>query len=255
MNMDNNPFKAPDARVADAGVASGEFLPEGRRVPTGNGIAWLSSGWEMFKQAPGVWIGIAVVFMLIMIVLSVIPLVNFVVNLLVPVFIGGVMLGCKAQEDGEELRVGHLFAGFSGHAGNLILVGLIYLAGMIAIIAVAALMGGGIGLGSAMMGGGRPTMAAFLLPMLVVLLLMLPLAMAVWYAPALVVFHEVAPFEAMKASFFVSIKNFVPFLVYGLAVLVLAVIASIPLLLGWLVLTPVLYASIYASYKDMFTAS
>jgi hypothetical protein len=252
MNMDSNPFKAPDARVADAGVAGGEFLPEGQTVAAGSGVTWISQGWAMFRQAPGAWIGVAVVFMVMIIVLSVIPLVNFVVNLLIPVFIGGIMLGCKAQEDGDQVRVGHLFAGFSNHFGNLILVGLIYLAGMIAIIAVAALMGGGIGFGSAMMGGGRPSMAAFLLPMLVVLLLMVPLAMAVWYAPALVVFHQVSPFEAMKTSFFVCLKNFVPFLVYGLLMLVLGILACIPLLLGWLVLAPVMYTSIYASYKDMF---
>jgi uncharacterized membrane protein len=256
MTMDSNPFKAPEARVADAGTASGEFVLEGQRVPAGNGIAWLTQGWEMFKQAPGIWIGITVIFLVIMMVLGVIPLVNLIAGLLAPILIGGVMLGCKAQEDGEDLRIGHLFAGFSGHAGNLILVGVIYLAGLIAIGIVAALMGGGIGFGAAMMGGGQASAAALILPMLlmmlVMLVLMIPLAMAVWYAPALVVLHEVAPFEAMKSSFFVCIKNFVPFLVYGLVVLVLAIVATIPIGLGWLVLMPVLYASIYASYKDMF---
>ena len=84
MNTDNNPFKAPEARVADAGVGSGEFIADGQRVPAGNGVAWLSRGWEIFKQAPGVWIGIAVIFMVMMIVLSVIPLINLVVDLLDP---------------------------------------------------------------------------------------------------------------------------------------------------------------------------
>lgn len=256
MTTDSNPFKAPDARVADAGVASGEFVLEGQRVPAGNGVTWLSQGWQMFKEAPGVWIGITVVFMLIMIIVGVIPLVNLLGGLLAPVLIGGLMLGCKAQEDGEGLRIGHLFAGFSGHAGNLILVGVIYLAGLLGIGIVAALMGGGIGFGAAMMGGGQPNPAAMIVPMLlmflVMLVLMIPLAMAVWYAPALVVLHDVSPFEAMKTSFFVCLKNFVPFLIYGLVVLVLAIVATIPLLLGWLVLMPVMYASIYTSYKDMF---
>jgi uncharacterized membrane protein len=251
MTMDNNPFKAPEARVADAGVASGEFLPDGQTVAAGNGVDWLSRGWEMFKQAPGVWIGIAVVFMVLMIVLSLIPLINFFVNLLVPVFIGGIMLGCKALEDNEELRIGHLFAGFSGYTGSLVLVGLIYLAGIIAVIAVVGILGG-VGVGAMMAGGGQISPAAFILPALVAAALMVPLAMAVWYAPALVVFHGVGPFDAMKASFFVCIKNFVPFLVYGLVFLVLAILASIPIFLGWLVLIPVMYGSIYASYKDMF---
>jgi len=256
MTMDSNPFKAPDARVADAGVAGGDFVLEGQRVPAGNGVTWLSQGWQMFKESPGVWIGITLIFLLVMIVVSVIPLVNLLAGLLAPVLIGGLMLGCKAQEDGEGLRVGHLFAGFSGHAGNLILVGVIYLAGLIAIGIVAAVLGGGIGFGAAMMGAGRPNAAAMIVPLLlmflVMLALMIPLAMAVWYAPALVVLHQVSPFEAMKTSFFVTLKNFVPFLIYGLVVLVLAIVATIPVGLGWLVLAPVMYASIYTSYKDMF---
>jgi uncharacterized membrane protein len=256
MNMDNNPFKAPDARVADAGAASGEFVLEGQRVPAGNGVVWLSQGWEMFKLAPGVWIGITVIFMASMFILGLIPIINLVVGLLGPVLVGGLMLGCKALDDGQDLQIGHLFSGFSGHAGNLILVGLIYLAGAVAIGIVVVLLGGGLGFGAAMMSGGGASPAAFILPMLMMVLvgiaLMMPLAMAMWYAPALVVLHDVAPFEAMKSSFFACIKNFVPFLVYGLVILVLAILATIPLALGWLVLMPVMYASIYASYKDMF---
>lgn len=256
MNMDSNPFKAPDARVADAGATSGEFLPDGQVVPAGNGVSWITQGWEMFKQAPGVWIGVTLIFMVTMIVLGVIPLVNLAVALFAPVFVGGIMLGCKALEDGNELTINHLFAGFSNNFGNLVLVGAIYLVGIVAIYVLMFLIGGSALAGAALMGGGKASIAAILLPMLLLLLvmlaLMIPLAMAVWYAPALVVFHEVAPLQAMKASFFICIKNFMPFLIYGLVVMVLAIVATIPIGLGWLVLMPVLCASVYTSYKDMF---
>ena len=43
-----------------------------------------------------------------------------------------------------------------------------------------------------------------------------------------------------------------PMLVYSLLGLVFAIVASIPLGLGWLVLAPMFAASIYASYKDIF---
>lgn len=253
MQGTNNPFKAPEAMVADVMPDSGNFFPEGRQVPAGNGVAWLSQGWELFRRAPGVWIIMSVVYMVLLIVLGLIPLVNILINLLVPIFAGGIMLGCKALDDGEELTVGHLFAGFSGYAGKLALIGLIYLAGMVAIGILMALMIGGMGF--AAFANGALSATAMILPMLLVGLLLIPLAMAVWYAPALVVFHDQAPFDAMKASFFVSIKNFLPFLVYGLVVIVLAILASLPIFLGWLVLIPVLQASIYASYKDMFTGN
>lgn len=92
----------------------------------------------------------------------------------------------------------------------------------------------------------------FFIAMLVMLALLVPLAMAVWFAPALVVFHNVAPLEAMKASFFACLKNFVPFLVYGVILLVLCVIAMIPFGLGMLVMVPVMMGSVYASYVEIF---
>lgn len=253
MSMDENPFKVPEARVADVSASGGAFIADGRRVAAGRGAAWFSEGWQMFRQAPGVWIGITVAFVIAVVGLSLIPLAGLLVNILIPVLIGGIMLGCKALDEGDELRFAHLFAGFSGYAGNLVLVGVIYLVGVIAIGIVTALSVGALGAGAAAMGGGAKMMGAMLVPILVALALILPLAMAVWYAPALVVFHEVPPFQAMKTSFFVSIKNFLPFLVYGLVFLVLAILATIPLGLGWLVLGPVTYCSVYASYKDMFT--
>ena len=59
----------------------------------------------------------------------------------------------------------------------------------------------------------------------------------------------------MKASFFACLSNWLAFLVYGLIILVLWFIASIPLFLGLVVLVPVLICSVYASYKDIFVAS
>jgi uncharacterized membrane protein len=56
----------------------------------------------------------------------------------------------------------------------------------------------------------------------------------------------------MIASFRACLANIVPFLVYGLIGLVACVLATIPILLGWLILMPVLIVSIYTSYRDIF---
>ena len=56
----------------------------------------------------------------------------------------------------------------------------------------------------------------------------------------------------MKTSFSACLKNIVPFLVYGLVGMVLAVAASLALMLGWFILAPVWMASMYASYRDIF---
>jgi uncharacterized membrane protein len=56
----------------------------------------------------------------------------------------------------------------------------------------------------------------------------------------------------MKESFQGCLKNALPFLIYGLVGLVAAVVAAIPFGLGWLVFGPVLMASVYTAYKDIY---
>ena len=91
--------------------------------------------------------------------------------------------------------------------------------------------------------------------LVVVTLLGVPLLMAVWFAPALVVFADVEPLAAMKASFAASLVNAVPFLVYSL----LGTGASrcsrrFPSASAGWCLAPVLAGSVYASYVEIFGA-
>ena len=94
-----------------------------------------------------------------------------------------------------------------------------------------------------------------LLAVLIMLALMLPVVMAIWFAPALVVFHERGAVEAMKESFAGCLKNIVPFLLYGVVLFVPAIVATIPLGLGWLVLGPVVAGSLYTAYRDIYFTS
>jgi uncharacterized membrane protein len=76
--------------------------------------------------------------------------------------------------------------------------------------------------------------------------------MAIWFAPALVVLRGMAPVDAIKASFAASMKNIVPFVVFGVLYIIAAIVASIPFGLGWIVLVPVLLLTAYVSYQDVF---
>ena len=91
------------------------------------------------------------------------------------------------------------------------------------------------------------------LALLVALALMVPLLAAYWFAPALVVMHGLGPVEAMKQSFAGCMRNFVPFLVYGIVMTAFAMVAAIPLGLGFLVWIPLAVASTYAAYRGIFT--
>jgi uncharacterized membrane protein len=98
----------------------------------------------------------------------------------------------------------------------------------------------------------QQVMSSSLSALLVALTLSIPLMMATWFAPLLVIFRNVPPIEAMRLSFFACVKNIVAFQIYAFFLIVLTVIATIPYGLGLFVLVPTLFASIYASYQDIF---
>jgi uncharacterized membrane protein len=234
-------------------------------VPAGNGTTWWGEGWRLFVASPGVWVGITVLFVVIMVMLAFIPVLGtFATTLLAPVLAGGVISGCRALDQGGELTIGHLFASFSDRLGPLITVGLLYLAGsfLILVVVAACLVAviGVTGIGALMTGDPMQAGLAVLVSMgvgaalalLAGLLLGIPLLMAYWFAPALVVLRGDEPLAAMKASFDASLVNFLPMLVYSVLGFVFAIAATIPLGLGWLVLAPVFAGSVYASYKDIF---
>jgi uncharacterized membrane protein len=83
--------------------------------------------------------------------------------------------------------------------------------------------------------------------------LVVPLLMAYWFAPALVVLHGMAPLDAMKASFVACLRHVVPSLVYGVVMMVFLVIAMIPIGLGLFVWVPLFFTSTYAAYRAIFT--
>ncbi|MCC7059058.1 MAG: hypothetical protein IT508_02370 [Burkholderiaceae bacterium] len=238
------------------GSSGGNFDPSGRGVEAGRGIEWLKQGWQLFTKNPGIWIAIAVILMVIVIVLSFIPVIgSLAVNFLMPVFAGGILLGCKSLAEGGEFGIDTLFAGFKQNTTNLVLVGVFYLVGVVVIMILVFMIGGGAALTGGMMGRGPGigmAVGGFFVARLVMLVLLVPLAMAVWFAPALVVFHDVAPLEAMKTSFSACLKNLVPFLVYGVILFVLCIVAMIPFGLGMLVMAPVMMGSLYASYVEIF---
>ena len=50
-----------------------EFIATGRTVPAEDGWKWIVQGWNLFKRAPGVWIALLVVFIVISIGLAFSP--------------------------------------------------------------------------------------------------------------------------------------------------------------------------------------
>jgi len=233
-----------------------ENIMGGRAVGAGQGWTWIADGFGLFKKAPGMWIALVIVLFVILIVLAFIPLLGAVATfLLMPLFVGGLMLGCRALQGGGELELGHLFAGFKTHTANLVVLGALAIGGwIIVMLPVIAIVGAGaiFGMMRGDVAGAAAMGGSFVLAGLVAMALSIPIYMALWFAPALVVLRGLAPVAAVKESFLGCLKNIVPFLIYGLVMLVLGIVAAIPLGLGWLVLGPVAIASVYTAYRDIY---
>jgi len=254
--MATDPYAAPRAPVADApGMPmEGNFVSEGQSVPAGNGVSWIGAGWGIFKQQPGMWI-LVILILVVLMLLGAIPLLNIVLALIGPVLIGGLMIGCRSIEEGTGLEVGHLFAGFREHAGKLILVGLFNVGAWLLVMLIIFLVVGGSVFALQSTGADPAASAATAaLAGLLGLALGVPIYMAIWFSPALITLNGMDVGAALKASFLACLKNIVPFLLYGVVMFLLMIVASLPFMLGWLVLGPVFIASVYTGYRDVFYA-
>ncbi len=257
--MNDNPYSAPTSSVDNQLDPQGFELHPPRMVGIGQSINWIAQGFGHFKQDPGSWILICIVGFVIMFITGILPFVSIIMMLFTYVWVGGLMLGCKAQDEGERIEVSHLFAGWQKNVGSLILLGLLFMLFYLGIMAAAMgslfmqLMGFDSGGIEEMM--SEDILTSFVLPFLIGMLFIIPLTMAVWFAPALIVINDVPVFRAMGLSFMGCLKNFFPFLIYGILMTLISFVAILPLFLGMLIFMPMAFGGLYRAYKDIFILS
>jgi len=253
--MSTNPYAAPNAEVADVAAPGSDsnFIEEGRAVSAGRGLNWLIDAWALFKEQPVVWLLQFGATALLMIIVAFIPIIGqLAISLAMPVILAGIMLGARQVEEGEQLAFGTVFAGFKQHLGSLLLLGV---CGMIGSFAAMLIAFGIAGVGYGVMGatgdmGG--SFMAIMLGALIAMALMIPLYMALWFGPALVMLNDYTVVDAIKTSFFACLKNILPFLVYGVLLFILFAVASIPFGLGFILAIPLAGLAVYTSYRDIF---
>ncbi len=233
---------------------------EPQRLKAGQGWEWIKQGYALFIKAPLLWIVLLFICVIAAVGLSSVPVVGGpLVSLLTPAILVGLMVGCRALSQDEELELAHLFGGFKQHTSQLVTLGGISLVGQFLIFGVMMLVGGATLVGILM--SGQPEtdpnviMQAFAgagFAVLLGIVLFFLLMTAMWYAPMLVFFRNVPPLQAMKLSLRAFLHNVGPMLVYDITFLLLAILATLPMMLGWLVLLPLWFTSLYASYCDIF---
>ena len=234
---------------------------EARKVNAMHGWMWIKHGYWLFKKSPLLWMVLAAIGVVGIVSIASIPMIGDPLStLLFPALLAGYMFGCHALAQGEELELVHLFAGFQQHAQKLVTLGGINLVGQLLILGVMMLTGGAALVSIIMSGKTGAEDPAMLmqaitgasLAILLGAMLFTVLLMAMQFAPMLVIFGKMAPIPAMKASLRAFLRNMIPLTVYGLLLLPFAILASLPAMLGWLVLLPVIITSLYAIYRDLF---
>ena len=276
------------------------YLPDGRVVSMGEGWQWLVGGARLFGKAPGVWLLMTLCIVIFAIATSLIPLIGVLLQLLIIIFYSGLLVGCRQLEIGEKLRFSHLFSAFAGSGLKLVCMQIVLTVALIFILIDSAFMLGMLYVvtleldfplgspgwlfdqpeegwtGSELFNeGDHPVLLAI---MAVLLILILPVmwailllgSMSTWLALQLVVFHQRGIFSSLWASFVAVLVNWLPFLLYGIVMLIAWVIAAIPMFLGFppflvigteaysaahlglLVFIPIMVTSTYVAYRRIF---
>ncbi|MEW6764177.1 MAG: BPSS1780 family membrane protein [Pseudomonadota bacterium] len=230
------------------------------RVDAGRGAGWYADGWNIVKGQLGMWLLLVVIYLGLAVVLSLIPMIGQLAFALIsPALTAGLFLAAHRAGEGTPLDAKVLFQPLMDERtrGPMLTLGAISIGfSLVLVLTIVMLAGGAMGT-SSMMEHDPQAMESSLqglgmAGLLVVLALSLVFTMAMLYAAPLVLFGEQAPIESLKSSFRAVLSNWLPLLVFGLIFLPLAVIASLPLMLGWLFLLPIVIAALYASYRDIF---
>jgi hypothetical protein len=233
-----------------------------RRVPFGHGWRWIAQAFAIFRRNPLIWIVLNLVLVLVALGGDLLPVIGmYLVYLLMPLFLGGLMTACRDADAGQEIEIAHLFAGFRQNASQLVTVGGVYLVGNVAIMG-ATMYVGGAELREALQAAaeGAPERISAeaankaATALLLAAALFVPLAMAVWFAPALVILDRVPALRALALSMRACLANLLPFLLYGAVMSLLLVAALILVFVGLALWMPIAVISVYTSYRDVFAA-
>lgn len=246
-----------------------------RIVPARNGWTWLVRGFALFRKNPPMWLFLVFTYWIAVALLGQIRYLGPAAStVLLPAFSVSFMFMCAVLEHGGLLRPALLISGFRSGPSTLILLGVLYLLSLVAVLALASIADAGALL-LWVVSGREPPEEAILdgsvsLAMLVASLAAAPVLMAFWFAPVLVAWNRNGAAQSLFYSFFAVWRNWRAFLVYGAAlflagalfmtvVTVLAVLMQGKIqvlrsfaLIFTLLTLPTLFASFYASYRDIF---
>ncbi len=241
-----NPYAAPRVDLTRERAKDNRWLETPEKVAASHGWTWIKEALALMSAAPFLWVAMGIIGAILLGIVSLVPIIgSFLSTMLGVVVAGGLMLAAAEVDSGGALRFGYLFAGFSHPRRNSLFgVGLIYICLSLGIGIIVALIGVLFSVTGAILSGGADPMSSLLsganvpvvlIAVLLVLALLIPLVMALWFAAPLVVLADKRATESMKMSLIACARNWLPFLVYSLvmllAALVVAAVIGLPIFL------------------------
>lgn len=181
---------------------------------------YISDGFRIFGQKPGMFIGYTLVYILIMVVLSVIPLVGGIARFLLsaPLAAGFYIVAQKTYK-GENVEFSNFFDGFSKY-GNLLLAS--FLVGLITVFGLVLLVFPGIFL-----------------------------SVALSFTSIIVIFTNKSGTDAINLSFKIILKNWFPMFGFLIVLSLINMVGALALGIGLFVTIPASIAAIYVAYEDI----
>jgi hypothetical protein len=258
---------------------------DGRR-----GIAWLRQSYAMFVRHRLAWIGLLLAYYVSLLAIDALPWIGALLAPMVkPVLSVGFLAAAWTQERGGKPAIGMLVRGFGANVRALLPLGVVFVVGISVALGATALVDGGQFLdmlyGAPPAGDSDASAARHLqqtlgsprvqFAMMFGAVCALPTLMALWWAPALVVFHDAGLVAALRGSFRAAAANWRAAARYVLALFVLGAIvptlitATLALIIpaplnatiAALVVLPyvaffvaTMHISDYVSYRDVFHA-
>ncbi|WP_042013830.1 BPSS1780 family membrane protein [Aeromonas fluvialis] len=237
-------------------------LPPLRTTParhkTGRGWVWVRCGFDIFNKGMGISVAMVLVWFLVGMLLDQLPAGSLISQLLYMVWGAGWVAVAARGYRGAPLQFADLFAGFRHKLTPLMLGGLLVLLlfSLVGLVCLGLLSMWGLlsvlAQDPESMVVSATQLQQLLLVLLVGMVLLIPVLMAVTFAPALIYFHDVSIIQAVRLSFFGCWRNMWPFFWWGLLSAMLLLFGAALLLVGLLVVIPALNYSIYVAYRDIF---
>lgn len=265
---------------------------QARRLSAARGAFWLFEGFRLFRRNPPLITALTLLYLLIVQLLAaLLPGIGpIVLPLLLPVMTLIVANGCRLVDQNRRPDKAGLLHGVTGNGTALLRLGGLQLLGAVLVILLSMLLNDGndplstpltlpetpnMGEGAADAGiqtVDATAQAAMLNALMKVLLLATPLIIAFWFAPFLVGWDRVSPFKSLFFSTVASFRNWRAMLMFSLAAVAVAgilpgfvlivvgqisgmalgaALVALRMILIFLV-APILTASIYVSYRDIF---